>query len=177
MAGRSTRSPRNAARSSHESTVAGARSRPSKRKSWPAIPISKDCAWRLRTGRQSCAFSKERLDEVRQKLYYRLRQLEETRARFRKLDDSYERKEAVQRFLDRVRLFLQLRGMEQGPKESLAEALARALEISCAELDQLHAARIDPIHKYLTDHGVFEEIEKRKAAGTWPGGEGNRCGG
>ena len=114
---------------------------------------------------------------MRQKLYQRLRQLEETRARFRKLDECYEREQAVQRFLDRVRLFLQLRGIEQGPNESLMEALAHALEISCAELNQLLAAGIDPIHKYLTDHGVFEEIEKRKAAGTWPGGEGERCGG
>ena len=109
---------------------------------------------------------------MRQKIYQRLRQLEETRARFRKLDECHERKEAVQRFLDRVRLFLQLREIEQGPNERLAEAFARALEISCAELNQLLAAEIDPIHKYLTDHGVFEEIEKRKAAGTWPGGEG-----
>ena len=114
---------------------------------------------------------------MRQKLYQRLRQLEETRARFRKLDECYERKEAGQRFLNKVRLFLQLREIEQGPKESLVEALARALEISCAELKQLFAASIDPIHKYLTDHGVFEEIEKRKAAGTWPGGERKRCGG
>jgi hypothetical protein len=67
--------------------------------------------------------------------------------------------------------------LNKGPRRAWLKRWARALEINCAELKQLLAAGIDPIHKYLTDHGVFEEIEKRKAAGTWPGGEGKKCGG
>jgi hypothetical protein len=61
-----------------------------------------------------------------------------------------------------------MRGVDQGPKESLAEAVARALEISCSDLRKQLAGGIDPIHKFLTDHGVFEEIEREKAAGRWP---------
>jgi hypothetical protein len=38
------------------------------------------------------------------------------------------------------------------------------------ELRRLLAAGIDPIHKYFTDRGVFEVIERRKAAGSWAGG-------
>jgi hypothetical protein len=29
---------------------------------------------------------------------------------------------------------------------------------------------INPIHKWCTDPGIYEEIERRKAAGTWLGG-------
>ena len=50
------------------------------------------------------------------------------------------------------------------------EASARALEITLRELRAQLLAGIDPIHKYFTDHGIFEEIERRKAAGTWPSG-------
>jgi hypothetical protein len=33
-------------------------------------------------------------------------------------------------------------------------------------------AGVDPIRKYFTEHGVYEEIERRTAAGTWPSGGG-----
>ena len=61
-------------------------------------------------------------------------------------------------------------GVEQGPNESLMESLARALGIGCRELRELLKAGIDPIHRYFTENGVYEAIEQRKAAGTWPGG-------
>jgi hypothetical protein len=59
--------------------------------------------------------------------------------------------------------------------ESLMDAFARALEISPRELRSQLIAEIDPINKYFTEQGVFEEIERRKAAGTWPdGGKGSK---
>ena len=54
--------------------------------------------------------------------------------------------------------------------ESLCDALARALGIGNRELHAQMLAGLDPIHKYFVEHGVFEEMERRKAAGTWPGG-------
>ncbi|MBZ5604449.1 MAG: hypothetical protein LAO79_19270 [Acidobacteriia bacterium] len=63
---------------------------------------------------------------------------------------------------------MQIAGTEQGPYESLAEAVARVIGITSRELREQLSAGIDPIHKYFTDQGVFEEIERRKAAGTWP---------
>ena len=76
---------------------------------------------------------------------------------------------------DKFRLFLKMRGIEPGPCESIADASARALEITSRELHRLLEQRIDPIHKYFTEHGVFEEVERRKAAGTWPdGGKGRK---
>ena len=107
---------------------------------------------------------------MRQRLHHRLQQLEEVRAQARKLEEGREQKDPGANAREKFRLFLELRGVEQGLHESLAEELARALEISCRELDGLLAAGIDPIDKYLTEHGVYEEIETRKAAGTWPGG-------
>ena len=50
------------------------------------------------------------------------------------------------------------------------EASTRALEISLRELRGQLMAGVDPIHKYFTDHGIYEEIERKKAAGTWPSG-------
>jgi hypothetical protein len=74
--------------------------------------------------------------------------------------------------LKKFMLFLQIRGVEPRPYESIADASARALEISSHELRDLLAQGIDPIHKYFTEHGVFEEIERMKAAGTWSSGGG-----
>jgi hypothetical protein len=107
---------------------------------------------------------------MRQTLYKRLHQLEEASARAHKQRDRPDEEAGKERFLKKVKLFLQLRGVERQGHESLAEALCRALEIDSMELRRLLRAGIDPIHKYFTDHGVFAEIERRKAAGTWPGG-------
>ena len=93
---------------------------------------------------------------MRQRLYHRLQQLEEVRAQARKLEEAREQEDAGESVREKFRLFLQLVGVEQGSPESLREALARALEISCRELDGLLAAGIDPIDKYLTEHGVYE---------------------
>jgi hypothetical protein len=107
---------------------------------------------------------------VRQTLYKRLQQLEEADARARKHSERPDEEASKARVLNKIILFLRLRGVEKQAHETLAEAWACALEIDCLELKRLLGARIDPIHKYSTDHGVFEEIERRKAAGTWPGG-------
>ena len=48
------------ARRPHESNAAAGRSRPSKQSFGRAIPTSRGCAWRCRTGRRSCASSKTR---------------------------------------------------------------------------------------------------------------------
>ena len=54
------------------------------------------------------------------------------------------------------------------------ETWARALGIGCRELRRLLTEGIDPICKYLTENGIYEEIEQRKAARTWPGGDALR---
>jgi len=105
---------------------------------------------------------------MRQRLDRRLRELEKARARARTLAEGRDRKVGLDRALSRFRLFLRMRGVDQGPNESLAEASARALEISGRELRKQLEAGIDPILKFLTGHGVFQEIEREKAAGTWP---------
>ena len=107
---------------------------------------------------------------MRQTLYKRLQQLEEASAHARKQSERPDEEASRARVISKIMLFLRLRGVERLADESLAEAWCRALEIDCLELRRLLAAGIDPIHKYFTDHGVFEEIERRKAAGTWPGG-------
>ena len=84
--------------------------------------------------------------------------------RARNLVDRKEQELALDRARSRFKLFLRMRGVDQGPNESLAEASARALEISCSELRKQLAGGIDPIHKFLTDRRVFEEIEKERAA-------------
>ena len=103
---------------------------------------------------------------MRQRLYHRLEQLEEAQAQIRKLGEAREQKDAVGRACEKFRLFLQLRGVQQGSQESLAEASARALELSRREMNGLLAEGIDPIDKYFTEHGVNEEIKTREAAGT-----------
>ena len=109
---------------------------------------------------------------MRQTLYKRLLQLEEAsaRARARRQSERPDEEASKARVINKIMLFLRLRGIEKQAHESSAEAWTRALEIDCGELRRQLGAGIDPIHKYFTDHGVFEEIERRKAAGTWPGG-------
>ena len=107
---------------------------------------------------------------MRQTLYKRLQQLEEASARARLQSERPNQEASNARVINRIMLFLRLRGVEIQAHESLAVAWARALEIDCGELRRQLGAGIDPIHKYFTDHGVFEEIERRKAAETWPGG-------
>ena len=83
----------------------------------------------------------------------------------------------VERGRNRIRMFLDALGVEPQANESVMETLARALGIAVGEIRNMLRAGIDPIRKYLTEHGVFEEIERRKAAGTWPaaGGKKLRC--
>ena len=114
--------------------------------------------------------SKRRVTSMRQALYKRLQQLEEARAHARRHSERPDEEARRAIVTSKIMLFLRLRGIEKQAHESLAVAWARALEIDCLELRRQLGAGIDPIHKYFTDHGVFEEIERRKAAGTWPGG-------
>lgn len=108
---------------------------------------------------------------MRQRLYHRLQQLERTSARLRPIRDAADGKADLEKARRKVGLFLRLRGVEQNGIESLMETWARALEIFLRELRSQLSAGIDPIHKYFTEHGIFEEIERRKAAGMWSGGE------
>ena len=104
---------------------------------------------------------------MRQTLYKRLGQLEEASARNRQSSDA----EANSRIaMEKVMAFLKCQGIERQGGESLMQALARALEISCSELRRSFAAGIDPMHKYLVDRGILAEIKTRQAAGTWPRG-------
>jgi hypothetical protein len=107
---------------------------------------------------------------MRQRLYPRLQRLETESARVRSLWDCGNEQAALERARRKVDLFLRICGVVQGEMESKREAFARALGIRPRELDQLMLAGIDPIPKYFVEHGVFEEVERRKAAGTWPSG-------
>ena len=109
---------------------------------------------------------------MRQRLYHRLQQLEVESARLRSVRESRDREADGEEAIKKVEPFLRLRGIEQTPMESLFDALARALEIGNRELRAQLMEGIDPIHKWLMENGVFEEIERRKAAGTWPAAEG-----
>ena len=110
---------------------------------------------------------------MRQIVYRRLRQMEEV-AHARQEREQRNKEADTGSFLRKISIFLRLRGVEKQAHESLAVAWARALEIDCMELKRLLGAGIDPIHKYYTDHGIYEEIQKelqkRKTAGTIPGG-------
>jgi hypothetical protein len=91
---------------------------------------------------------------MRQRLYHRLGRLEIEHARFRSLRDCHDRQAALDGALTKIDLFLRIRGVVQGEIES--------------QLDRLMLVGIDPIHKYFVEQGVFEAIEARRAAGTWP---------
>ena len=107
---------------------------------------------------------------MRPRLHRRLQQLEEANAQVRKQDEWRDKEADEARIRRRVELFLRICGVERGARESLAEAWARALEITCYELRQLLSAGIDPIHKFLTERGLYEALKTTKAAGTIPGG-------
>ena len=111
---------------------------------------------------------------MRRTLYKRLGHLERVTARALQQIQHGNAESIGERFRNKIDIFLRLRGTERQSHESLAEALARALEIDCVELRRQLGAGIDPIHKYFTDHGVFEEIERMKAAGTWPAAQEGR---
>jgi hypothetical protein len=109
---------------------------------------------------------------MRQRLYHRLQDLETQHARALKARGAPDAEAVRESAIRTIRLFLRIRGVEQTPQESLMDAFSRALEMRGTELRQMLMAGIDPIRKYLTEHGVYEEIERRKAAGTWPSGGG-----
>jgi len=110
---------------------------------------------------------------MRQTLYKRLQQVEEV-ARARQQRERSDKGADTGKFLKKISWFLRVRVVEKQGHESLVEALCRALEIDGMELRRQLAARIDPINKYLIDNGLYEEIQKelqkKKAAGTIPGG-------
>lgn len=109
---------------------------------------------------------------MRQRLYTRLQQLEAESARLRVVQDAKAGEARLAEARRKVELFLQMRGVEQSRTESLMDAWARALGISSRELRVQLMAGINPTKKWFTDNGIFEEIERRKAAGTWPAAEG-----
>lgn len=135
--------------------------------------MSRACAWRFRIGRPNFASFREAGTPMRQTLYKRLQQVEEV-ARARQQRERSDKGADTGKFLKKISWFLRVRVVEKQGHESLVEALCRALEIDGMELRRQLAARIDPINKYLIDNGLYEEIQKelqkKKAAGTIPGG-------
>ena len=105
---------------------------------------------------------------MRQRLSERLRKLELEDAR--KAEASRDPEADEEQALLKFRFFLEWRGIEPRPDESMAMAYARALEIDYNELQRQLDEGIDPIHKYLVDHGELEDTETEEAAGTSPGG-------
>ena len=59
-------------------------------------------------------------------------------------------------YAEKAQLFWGMLGIEREPNESVAETLARSLEIDSSDLHELLAAGIDPIHKYFADRGINE---------------------
>jgi hypothetical protein len=55
--------------------------------------------------------------------------------------------------------FIEWRGILQTPQESLRQALARALEVSCSELDEQLRDGVNPIRKFLAERGLLDEME------------------
>jgi hypothetical protein len=107
---------------------------------------------------------------MRQPVHKRLQKLEEASARTRKQSEASDAEANGATAIQKIKLFLQMRDVEKGPMESLEEALARALEISPRELRRLLEAGIDPMYQYLADTGIYEDIQRRKAAGTMASG-------
>jgi len=60
-------------------------------------------------------------------------------------------------FREKAELFWEMLGIEREPNESVAETLARSLEITSSDLHELLVAGIDPIHKYFADRGINEQ--------------------
>jgi hypothetical protein len=108
---------------------------------------------------------------MRQRLSERLRRLELEVARTEAIRDPEAGEERV---LLKFRYFLEWRGIEPGPNESMAMAYARALEIDYNELNRQFEEGIDPIEKYLADHGELDDIETEKAAGKTPAAAGGK---
>ncbi len=112
---------------------------------------------------------------MRQRLYHRLGQLEAEHARVRSFRDEAERLANRERAYRKIRLFLRMRGVEQTGMESMFDAFARALGVGTRQLRAQMVVGVDPIKKYFAEAGIYGEIERRKAAGTWPAAERIRC--
>jgi hypothetical protein len=82
-------------------------------------------------------------------IYKRLEQLEGESAHAREQRDWQDRETDRQNARRKITLFLKCRGFEQQGNESLRETWARALEITCKELDGLLAAGMCPIRNYV----------------------------
>ena len=169
MGERSTRLLKNAGRSRHESRVAAGRLRKSKRSCSPGIPISPACAWRCRTGRRSFGLS-NRVNQMRPRLYHRLKKLEVESARIPSLRGWREQEADLEKARSRVRLFLRIRGVEQNATESMMDAFARALGVGNRELRTQLLAGIDPIKKWFTRTEFMRRSKEKKPPGTWPSG-------
>jgi predicted NAD/FAD-binding protein len=97
---------------------------------------------------------------MQQRLYRRLEVLEIASAAVRAQRAREEERAKRPDPKVRIRWFLAARKFEQMANESLIEAWARSLEISSRELTGLLKAGIDPIHKYLKENGLLEEIKR-----------------
>jgi CTP:molybdopterin cytidylyltransferase MocA len=73
---------------------------------------------------------------VKANLQRRLKQLEQVRAAVVTVASYREQEEECRLAREKMREWLHAQGAEQGPRESLAEAVARASGITCHELRQ-----------------------------------------
>jgi hypothetical protein len=100
-------------------------------------------------------------------IYKRLQQLEDVSAHAREQRNWQDRETDRQNARRKITLFLKCRGVEQQGNESLREARARALEITCKELDRLVAAWMCPIRNYVATKSS-RTVPTRGRGETWP---------
>ena len=99
---------------------------------------------------------------MQQRLDRRLQQLEMVQARVDRFEESKRQEAESEEMIEVFEAFIAWRGMAQGPNESVAQALARALEISCDELLEQMEEGIGPIRKFLLDRGYLAEESKSR---------------
>lgn len=82
-------------------------------------------------------------------LHRRLAHLEDLRQKANEVMEHQACQASMEAVRKRIRLFIEWRGVERNPVESLMEAWARSLGITCPELRNLVAQGVDPILRFL----------------------------
>src|SRR5579862_6131734 len=87
----------------------------------------------------------------------RLRKLEAANAAARKHRDLLDAEVSSEQLGALMEVFLECIGVELRADESIRQAYARALGITCDELDELVSSGINPMNYYLDTHPNLDE--------------------